>query len=70
MVLLHKLPDLKKRHAHFYPQCLGLVAARYDTAVVVAEHNNGTIAQCGVESPLARNKEVITVYQGVHLSVL
>ena len=40
VVALCKISYLVQRLSHLYPQGLGFVATRHDTAVVVAQYNN------------------------------
>ena len=69
VVALGKIAYLEQRLPHLYAQCLGLVAARHDAAVVVAQHNNGHAVERGIEDPLARNEEIVAVTKSNHGSV-
>ncbi len=53
--------NLKCRLTHFDSGSLGFIAAGHDTPVVVAEHNDGSIFESRIESPLTADEEIITV---------
>ena len=54
----------------FDAHLLGFVAAGYDTAVIVAQHNNGLAVQVRAKDSFARDIAVITVNDAVHTPTL
>ena len=72
----HDIPFLddvtyaEHRLAHPYTEPFGLVAARHDTTVIVAQHNDSATTQVGIESPLTANEKIITVGQSYHTANL
>ena len=54
----------------FDAHLLGFVAAGYDTAVIVAQHNNGLAVQVGPKHPLTAHIAIITVNDAKHLVLI
>ena len=54
----------------FDSHLLGFVAAGYNTAVVVAQHNNGLAVQVRAKDSFARDIAVITVNDAVHTTLI
>ena len=54
----------------FVAHLLGFVAAGYDTAIIVAQHNNGLAVQVRAKDSFARDIAVITVNDAVHTTLI
>jgi hypothetical protein len=55
--------DLKQRCTHRNAHLFHLIAAGYDTGIVVAQHRHWPIPQIRPKNPLTTYKEVIAVYE-------
>ena len=64
------LGKLKIWGSGFDAHLLGFVAAGYDTAIIVAQHNNGLAVQVRAKDSFARDIAVITVNDAVHTPIL
>ena len=60
------MPGLEIGDCHGYAQYPGLVAPRDDTAIVVAEYDDGLVPEIGPEDPLAGAVEAIAVDYSLH----
>lgn len=58
--------DTEERDAHGYAECLGLVTARDDTAVVVRQDDDGFADELRAEYTLTADEEVVTVDEADH----
>ena len=63
---LHHVADFECRLPHADAKPLGLVAARYHTPVVVAQHNHRATLKLTVQGPFAAYKEIVAVCQSCH----
>jgi hypothetical protein len=61
-----QLPAFKQRNTHGDPCLFCLVRSGDNTAVVVAEHNNGLPVQMGFEQPFAGTIETVAIDDGEH----
>jgi len=66
IVFLDGMPGLEIGDGHAYTQPPGLIAARDDAAVVVAEYDDGLVPEIGPEDPLAGAVEAIAVDYSLH----
>ncbi len=62
-MLIHQLPHLKQRHAHFDAQRFDFIAAGDDAAVVVAEYGHRFADQVGSKHPFAANVKIVAIDQ-------
>src|SRR5438552_810426 len=69
-VLFNDVPRLKIRHGHADAQFPGFVAARNDTAIVIAENCNGFIPEIRPEHPLAAAVKTITIDDRFHYELM
>ena len=60
-MLLEQGAGLEFRFAHGNTKGLGLLTARYDTAIVIGEHHHGLASEVRSEEPFTGNVEVIAV---------
>ena len=58
--------DLECRLSHFDSSSFSFVAACYDAAVIVAENNDGTVFESGIECTLAADEEVVAIGEAYH----
>lgn len=66
-MLIHQLPHLEQRHAHFDAQRFDFIAAGDDAAVVVTEYSNGFADQVGPKHPFAANVKIVAIDQADQL---
>ena len=70
IVLLYQLFELVGGFTHRDAQCLGLVGASYDAAVVIAQYYDGTPYESGIEYPFAGAVKVVAVNQRDHFRLI
>lgn len=66
-MLIHQLPHLKQRYAHFDTQRFDFIAAGNDAAIVVTEYGHRFADQIGPKHPFTADVKIVAIDQADQL---